>query len=92
MITSNRLAVIAIGFAVLAASINASAESRKTRAHHRQHATKSSGCPVYTNAEGELVDCRGWRKRSNATGWDNTCFNLPYLSSMFACGSVNGGW
>ncbi len=27
----------------------------------------------------------GWRRRSNAKGWDNTCFNLPWLPSEFAC-------
>jgi hypothetical protein len=85
MIIYNGLAAIAVGFVLLAASINASAENRKTRAHHRHHhATKPSGCPIYKNAEGDLIDCRGWRKRVNG-GWDNTCFNLPYLSSQYAC-------
>jgi hypothetical protein len=92
---NNKLVPIAVGFAVLAASNDASAENGKIRAHRRHHhATKPSGCPIYKNAEGELVDCRGWRKRKNATGWDNTCLNLPYLPSIYACGSVNGngGW
>jgi hypothetical protein len=90
MITNNRLAAIAIGFAVLAVSVNASAANRKARAHHRHYVTKSIGCSVYRNAEGELVNCRGWRKRDNLAGWDNTCFNLPHLSSQFAC-STGGG-
>jgi hypothetical protein len=29
----------------------------------------------------------GWRYRSNARGWDNTCLNLPWLPSQFACSS-----
>jgi len=31
------------------------------------------------------VDRGGWRLRSNAIGWDNTCFDLGYLPSEFAC-------
>ncbi len=85
------LAIIVASCAMLAAPLNASAENTKTRAHHRHYVMRYSGCPVYRNAEGELVDCRGWRKRDNAIGWDNTCFNLPYLSSQFACSS-SGGW
>jgi hypothetical protein len=27
----------------------------------------------------------GWRRRSNARGWDNTCLDLPWLPSEFAC-------
>jgi hypothetical protein len=27
----------------------------------------------------------GWRLRSNATGWDNSCFDLSYLPSEFDC-------
>jgi hypothetical protein len=27
----------------------------------------------------------GWRHRSNARGWDNTCLDLPWLPSEFAC-------
>lgn len=27
----------------------------------------------------------GWRLRSNARGWDNTCINAPWLPSQFAC-------
>ena len=61
------------------------------RAAHRHPAKTLGGCPVHRNAEGDLVDCRGWRYRSNAIGWDNTCFNLDYLPSAYAC-SPGGGW
>jgi len=27
----------------------------------------------------------GWRLRSNAKGWDNTCLDVPWLPSQFAC-------
>jgi hypothetical protein len=49
------------------------------------------GCPLRRTVDGDLVDCRGWRLRSNATGWDNTCLNLDYLPSMYACSSRGGG-
>jgi hypothetical protein len=69
--------------ALVAAPGLSSADEMKSR--HRHVAPKSVYCPVHRNAEGELVDCQGWRKRANATGWDNSCFNLSYLPSMYAC-------
>ncbi len=63
----------------------------KTRAHHGYAAQRYAGgqyrCPVHRTVDGTLVDCNGWRLRSNATGWDNTCLNLDYLPSMYACNS-----
>ena len=52
---------------------------------HRHRPVWFRGCPVHRNAEGNLIDCHGWRYRDNAIGWDNTCFNLDYLPSMYAC-------
>lgn len=46
-------------------------------------------CPVHRNAFGDLIDCRGWRFRKTAYGWDNGCFYLDYLPSQFACGARN---
>jgi hypothetical protein len=40
-------------------------------------------------AEGELVDKNGWRLRDG--GWDNTCLNIPWLPSQYAC-SAKGGY
>ncbi|MGO9985745.1 MAG: hypothetical protein ACLPIX_16245 [Rhodomicrobium sp.] len=79
--------------AILAMPLSAGTAGAKTRkVYHRHFATARSGCPVHRNGEGELIDCRGWRLRSNAIGWDNTCFHLDYLPSMYACGSTGGGW
>jgi hypothetical protein len=68
---------------------------RETTAHHRaihsHQAKRPSGCPVHRNAEGDLIDCQGWRYRSSI-GWDNTCFHLDYLPSSFACSPGGGGW
>ena len=48
-------------------------------------------CPLRQTVNGDIVDCHGWRLRTNATGWDNTCLNLDYLPSMYACSSRGGG-
>ena len=84
MIVSNRLAVFAAVFAMLAAPIGVSAESRHYT-HHRHFVREASSCPLHRTADGTLVDCQGWRKRDNAVGWDNTCLNFDYLPSMYAC-------
>jgi hypothetical protein len=86
-------AIIAV-FALFAIPTLAKAYKHGTRTHrhvvHSHQAKLLSGCPLHRNAEGELIDCRGWRYRPNI-GWDNTCFHLDYLPSAFACSS-NGGW
>jgi hypothetical protein len=83
MMISRKFSVLAGCIALLAAPALSSAEG--TKSHHRHIARKPASCPVHRNAEGELVDCQGWRKRANVTGWDNSCFNLSYLPSMYAC-------
>jgi hypothetical protein len=83
---SNRLVTFPVTLAVLGAlSFGAAAEAKPNK-HHRHFANR----PHYhrslrVTAGGELTDSQGWRKRDNAKGWDNTCFNLDYLSSMYAC-------
>jgi hypothetical protein len=52
---------------------------------------RQNNCPLRQTVNGDIVDCHGWRLRSNATGWDNTCLNLDYLPSMYACSSRGGG-
>jgi hypothetical protein len=86
---SNRLSAFTAAFAVLSAlSIGVVAEAKpKFKPHHRHFVNESRGCPVHQIADGSLVDCQGWRKWSGSIGWDNTCFNLDYLPSEFACSS-----
>ena len=76
---------------LLAAPASPDAAKLKGKKHywiaHRHQPVWFRGCPVHRNAEGDLIDCQGWRYRDNAAGWDNTCFNLDYLPSMFACSS-----
>jgi hypothetical protein len=86
---SNRLVAFSVTLAVLAALlIGVVAEAKpKVKPHYRHFVNEPRGCPVRQLADGSLVDCQGWRKWSGSVGWDNTCFNLDYLPSEFACGS-----
>ncbi len=90
MSAGNKLVAIAAGFAILAATLcgTADAAKNKIKAHHQHYV--SGGCPVRQIADGSLVDCHGWRQWSGSIGWDNTCFNLDYLPSQFACSSKGG--
>lgn len=54
-------------------------------AQQYQSNVTSPACPVHLTASGALVDCHGWRLRTTARGWDNTCVDLDYLPSMYAC-------
>jgi hypothetical protein len=90
---SNKLAALVAAFALLASPMfGAEAEAKvKTYHHHRhlRHFVKKPSLHGYrVSPDGDLIDSQGWRKRSS--GWDNTCFNMDYMSSMYACGSANG--
>ncbi len=81
----NKFAAFAACLALAAAPLaGAAAEDGATKKHHRHYARKPAGCPVHRTAEGELVDCQGWRYHANS-GWDSSCFNLDYMPSMYAC-------
>jgi len=82
---SNKLAVLA----ACAIFVAPAAEARTANRIHHRRPIDLVGCPVHKNPFGELVDCRGWRFRDNAIGWDNSCFCLDYLPSQFACSSIN---
>lgn len=86
---SRKFGVLAASLALLSAPLAGALAGSPDKVHHRHYARHTSGCPVHRLADGTLVDCQGWRLRSNATGWDNSCFNLDYLPSEFAC-SGNG--
>jgi hypothetical protein len=92
MYFSVRLAALAAACVLFTAPLLGYAHEARTKTHHQHFASKSANCPLRRTPEGELVDCRGWRLRSNVQGWDNTCFNLDYLPSQFACSGTGGGW
>jgi hypothetical protein len=85
MTVGRKLGILVGCAALLAGPALSNAEVAK--GHRRHIVRRHVACPVHRNAEGELVDCQGWRKRANATGWDNSCFNIDYLPSMYACSS-----
>jgi hypothetical protein len=87
----NRLAVFAVGCAMITAPLFGAAAETMTTMHHRHFVDRSVSCPMRRTAGGTLVDCHGWRLRSGTIGWDNTCFNLDYLPSRFACSGNGGG-
>jgi hypothetical protein len=80
---SRKLLALAAGFAVLAAPMFGVAAEAKTYAHHRYSVHR----PIYRHGYRSVWanSNEGWRHRSNARGWDNTCINVPWLSSQFAC-------
>jgi hypothetical protein len=90
MSAKTRLVALAAGLTLLSTGVYGSVTY-----HHRQHGPKvqryaseeQRGCPVRQLADGSLVDCQGWRKWSGSIGWDNSCLNLDYLPSDFACSS-----
>jgi hypothetical protein len=57
----------------------------QAKTHHKVPAKRTDRCPNHRTVEGEIVDCHGWRLRDG--DWDNSCFNLDYLPSQFACSS-----
>jgi hypothetical protein len=78
-------APLAAALAVIAVPmIDAAAQSQKST--HQRHAAYR---PLYHPSTGfrGCVDCYpdGWRLRSTARGWDNTCINASWLPSAFAC-------
>ncbi len=85
---NNKLTASAICLVMLTAPALGAAACPRTKAHCRYHAGKPIIYPVRRSIDGDLVDRDGWRLRPN--GWDNSCFNLPWLTSMYACGTGNG--
>ena len=92
MKTGRRLTLAAAAIALLAApQLGGEAAQARTKAHEGyagQRYARGGGyaCPLRQTVNGDIVDCHGWRLRPNI-GWDNTCFNLDYLPSMYACSS-----
>lgn len=72
------LAILAIP---MAHSVNA--QPRRPAYRHYGYAPGRS-YPLRRLPGGDLVDRNGWRYRPGL-GWDNTCFNLDYLPSQYAC-------
>lgn len=84
MKTVKMLTIVPVTFAMLVTPVFDAAQA-KSKTHRVRMVKSVSHCPVRRTVDGDLVDCQGWRLRSG--GWDNSCFNLDYLPSQFACSS-----
>jgi hypothetical protein len=86
---NRKLMALTFGIAALLVAPMFAEAAARSKTYHRPHnrdpMQRAAGCPVRQLADGSLVDCRGWRKWTGSIGWDNTCFNLDYLPSQFAC-------
>ena len=91
MNTGSKIVSLAAAFALIVAPLSQASAEGRAKTHHRHSAKRADGCPTHRTAEGELVDCHGWRLRPGI-GWDNSCFNLDYLPSQYACSSRGGRW
>ena len=85
----DKIAAALACFALLAVPLDAGVAKTKAKPGYygRYYAQRTAACPVRQLPGGDLVDCHGWRQRNTAVGWDNTCLNLDYLPSQFACSS-----
>ncbi len=88
MSTNGRLVALAAAFSMLVAPAFGAAAEREAQIHHRNYVDRQVYYPAPTGYYAGYYGVPytyGWRHRSNARGWDNTCFNLPWLPSEFAC-------
>jgi Ni/Co efflux regulator RcnB len=85
MRTARRFVSFAAAFALIAAPLAQASAEGQAKTHHKRPTKQADRCPNHRTAEGEIVDCHGWRLRNG--DWDNSCFNLDYLPSQFACSS-----
>jgi len=89
MVASKKLVALAAALAVLVTPLVGAAA--QTRTYHRNYAYRPAYRPLaagywnYPGYYGGYGYDNGWRHRSNARGWDNTCINAPWLPSEFAC-------
>ncbi len=72
------LAGLAALFGVLAIPQSDALAQSRTGMHQRHYAYRTQ----HTFHTGNYA---GWRRRSNARGWDNTCLSGSGLPSMYAC-------
>jgi hypothetical protein len=90
MNTGRMLTLLAATVAMLAAPLAPDTAEAKSKAHKGYAGQRYARggqhiCPLRRTVNGDIVDCNGWRLRPS--GWDNTCLNLDYLPSMYACSS-----
>jgi hypothetical protein len=90
-----KLICLAAGLALLAMPLsgaaNAKHRTRHAHHHHHHHHRQVATWQYYLQRraiDGVLVDRNGWRQTGS---WDNSCFSLLYLHSMYACSGHSSG-
>lgn len=86
MLANKKFVALAAALAMLVTPVVGAAA--QTRTYHRHYAYRPAYRPLaagYWNYPGYYAGTYGWRHRSNARGWDNTCIDAPWLPSEFAC-------
>jgi hypothetical protein len=82
---SRKLVFLALSLALVAGPLSSAPANAKHRHRHapahRQVAARYYE-PLRRSIDGVLVDRNGWRQTGS---WDNSCHDLLYLHSMFAC-------
>jgi hypothetical protein len=79
---TKNLAFLTVAFALFATPFfNTAAEAKTKYKPHRRHLVSKQVYHPWRPSN--QVYNSGWRHRSR--GWDNTCLDLPYLPSEFAC-------
>ena len=79
---SKKLVFLAMGLVLVIVPLPSAADGK----HKSRDAYTSQYYPHQRAIDGVLVDRKGWRQ---TTSWNNSCFRLLHLHSMYAC-SGNG--
>jgi hypothetical protein len=75
-----KLAYFTVICLIFSVPLYGAAAEIKHKPHYRHYVSKSHHHRLWLANQ---TDNNGWRHRSR--GWDNTCLNLAYLPSEFAC-------
>lgn len=88
MSITNRLVVCGAILTLLVSPLFTTSSNAKPKRYYQRHDygryPPGATGPLRRNAEGDYIDRDGWRYRTGI-GWDNTCLNLDYLPSAYAC-------
>jgi hypothetical protein len=89
---SKKLVCLAASLTLLTIPLSgaAYAKHRTRNAHYHHHHRQVADWQYYQQRraiDGVLVDRDGWRQTAS---WDNSCFSILHLHSMYAC-SAHGG-
>ncbi len=85
-----KLAALAAAFLILVAPAFGARAASKAKIHHRHYVARQANYTAPPAGYYGVWYAPGWRHRSNAAGWDNTCLDVPWLLSQFACSA--GGY